>query len=265
MKSGLRIAVVTASTAGIGFAIAQSLCKAGFHVVVSSRSAEHVAVAISKLQDMFGTGMASGVVCHVGKANDRARLLAHTLGLGGSVDALVLNAAASTAFGPLLETTEQQWDKMFEINVKSTFMTLREFAPVLGAGASVVLIASIASYNALPRLGAYSVTKTALLGLTKALAVELGVRGVRVNAVAPGIIRTAFSRLLWDKPRDGGRAPVQGALDGKGEGAQHMRIPLGRIGEPEDVGGVVAFLVSRDAAYITGETVVVAGGANSKL
>lgn len=256
-----RLAVVTASTAGIGLSSAEALAKAGYHVIISSRKAENVRNAVSELQAKCGTDSVSGLVCHVARPDDRARLLAHALSKAPVVHALVLNAAVSSAFGPTLETTEAQWDKIFDINLKASFILVKDFAPCLSRGSCIVFVTSIAAYNPLPGLGAYSVSKTALLGLCKVLAGELADRGIRVNAVAPGIIRTKFSRLLWD----GGNAVAVRAAAGIGEAANVFPIPLKRIGEPSDVSGVIAFLVSDQAAYITGEIIVMAGGAHSKL
>jgi dehydrogenase/reductase SDR family member 4 len=185
-----------------------------------------------------------------------SRVCCHHCGI--QVHALICNAAASIAFGPLLSTTEEQFSKMLHTNLLSTFLTVREFSSrsSLARGSSVVFVTSLGAYTPLPSLGAYSVTKTALLGLTKALAVEMGADGVRVNAVAPGIIKTKFSERLWrslDKDASGGakQMPVQ--------------VPLGRLGVPGDISGVVSFLVGDDAKYITGETVVAAGGMPSRL
>lgn len=261
-SSSKPIAVVTASTAGIGLGIGHALAKAGYHVVISSRKPENVKMAVEQIQGQFGVDSASGLPCHVSQPEARSTLVAHALQQqGGKIEALVLNAAASTHAGSILETSESHWDKIFEVNVKSAFLLVQQFAPHLSAGASIVFISSIAAYNPLPGVGVYSVTKTALLGLTKTLANELAARRIRVNCVAPGIIKTSFSKGLWQ----GEKSLVNSAISGKGKGANYFHIPLGRIGEPDDVSGIVAFLVSPQAAYITGETIVAAGGAVSKL
>lgn len=260
-SSSKPVAVVTASTAGIGLGIGHALAKAGYHVVISSRKPENVKMAVEQIQGQFGVDSASGLPCHVSEPEARSALVGHALQQGGKIEALVLNAAASTHIGPILETSESHWDKIFEVNVKSAFLLVQQFAPHLSAGASIVFISSIAAYNPLPGVGVYSVTKTALLGLTKTLANELAARRIRVNCVAPGIIKTSFSKGLWQ----GGKSLANSSISGKGKGAKYFHIPLGRIGEPDDVSGIVAFLVSPHAAYITGETIVAAGGAVSKL
>lgn len=256
-----RIAVVTGSTAGIGLATVEALVKAGYHVVVSSRHEDDVENTLQSLRQKYGDSVVSGLVCHVGHKADRDNLVAHTKQLGDKLDALVLNVASSTTIGPILQTSTSHWDKMFDINVKSTFLMVQAFSSMLQEGSSIVIVSSIAAYNGLPNLGVYSVTKTALLGLTKVLANELGERGIRVNAVAPGIIKTKFSQPLWDNERSDNT--INSSKNR--ETSRHFHIPLQRIGEVEDVSGVVAFLISKDAAYITGETIIMAGGASSRL
>lgn len=257
-----KTAVVTASTAGIGLSVALSLAKRSYHVIVSSRSGENVDRAVETIRSRYGPDSASGLTCHVGSQEDRERLLQAALVRGGGVvDALVLNAAVSTTYGACIKTTEEQWDKMFDVNVKSNFMMIKRFAPVMKKGSSIVLVTSIAAYTALPGLGAYSISKTALLGMCKVFAVELAKRGIRVNAVAPGLIQTKFSEKLWQ----GEQSFAARTMDETSELSGLFHIPMKRLGKADDIGGVVAFLISDEAAYITGETIVVAGGARSKL
>lgn len=261
-ESDKRIAVVTGSTAGIGLSVAERLAGQGYHVVISSRKQEHVDDAVGQIRRAHGHDAASGLCCHVASEVDREALLQHANAHGlRRIDALIVNAAVSAAFGPIVDTTEAQWDKIFDVNLKAAFLLVKAFAPWLRRGSSIVFVSSIAAYNALPGVGAYSVSKTALVGLCKVLAVEFGARGVRVNAVAPGIIRTRFSQRLWQ----GDDSLAASAVSGMGTASKLFFIPLRRVGEPRDVSGVIAFLVSEDAAYITGETVVMAGGAMSKL
>ncbi|XP_012589558.1 PREDICTED: dehydrogenase/reductase SDR family member 4 isoform X2 [Condylura cristata] len=205
-----KVALVTASTDGIGFAIARRLAQDGAHVVVSSRKQQNVDRAVAALQ---GEGLSvTGTVCHVGKAEDRERLVATAVKLHGGIDILVSNAAVNPFFGNLMDATEAVWDK---------------------------------------GLGPYNVSKTALLGLTKNLANELAQKNIRVNCLAPGLIKTNFSSVFWtDKAREDSIKEI-------------MRI--GRIGKPEECAGIVSFLCSEDATYITGETVVVGGGTPSRL
>ncbi|XP_030786215.1 dehydrogenase/reductase SDR family member 4 isoform X4 [Rhinopithecus roxellana] len=212
-----KVALVTASTDGIGFAIARRLAQDGAHVVVSSRKQQNVDQAVSTLQ---GEGLSvTGTVCHVGKAEDRERLVATTL----------------------------------DINVKAPALMTKAVVPEMEkrGGGSVVIVASIAAFSPLPGLSPYNVSKTALLGLTKTLAIELAPRNIRVNCLAPGLIKTSFSRMLW--------------MDKEKEERMKETLQIRRLGEPEDCAGIVSFLCSEDASYITGETVVVGGGTLSRL
>lgn len=244
-----KVAVVTASTDGIGYAIARKLGLDGARVVVSSRKQANVDKAVKDLK--AESINVSGVVCHVSNKEHRTSLINHAITTYGKLDILISNAAVSPAFGPLLDTTEDQWDKIFDTNVKSSFLLAKEAIPKMNSGGSILFVASIGGLVPFPEIGAYCISKTTLLGLTKVLARELGPSGIRVNCLAPGIMKTKFSEMLWNTP----------AL----EDAFLSNIPLGRFGESEDCGGIVSFLSSDEAKYITGETFVVAGGMQSRL
>lgn len=241
-----KVALVTASTEGIGFAIAKRLAEDGAAVFISSRKEENVEQALEKLKGL----PVYGTVCDVGKAEDRKRLFDLVRRETGSLDFLVSNAAVNPTLGPILETSEEAWDEIFGINVKSAFLLTKEALPLMknSTCGSIVYISSIGGYQVRSALGAYCVSKTALLGLTKGLAEELA-PGIRVNCVCPGVIDTKSSRALTSKM-------AEEALS---------RVLLGRFGQPEDVSGLVSFLCSPDAAYITGESVVVGGGFYSRL
>ncbi|KAF7468748.1 dehydrogenase/reductase SDR family member 4 [Marmota monax] len=246
-----KVALVTASTEGIGLAIARRLAQDGAHVVISSRKQQNVDKAMNILQ---GEGLSvTGTVCHVGKAEDRERLVAMAVKLHGGIDILVSNAAVNPFFGSLMDATEEVWDKVLDVNVKATALMTKAVVPEMekrGSG-SVVIVASIGAFTPFPGLGPYNVSKTALLGLTKNLALELAPKNIRVNCLAPGLIRTNFSSVLWkDKEREDRMKEFM-----------HIR----RLGKPEDCAGIVSFLCSEDASYITGETVVVGGGTPSRL
>ncbi|XP_046321110.1 dehydrogenase/reductase SDR family member 4 isoform X1 [Marmota monax] len=252
-----KVALVTASTEGIGLAIARRLAQDGAHVVISSRKQQNVDKAMNILQ---GEGLSvTGTVCHVGKAEDRERLVAMAVKLHGGIDILVSNAAVSPFFGSLMDATEEVWDKVLDVNVKATALMTKAVVPEMEKrgflffyrSGSVVIVASIGAFTPFPGLGPYNVSKTALLGLTKNLALELAPKNIRVNCLAPGLIRTNFSSVLWkDKEREDRMKEFM-----------HIR----RLGKPEDCAGIVSFLCSEDASYITGETVVVGGGTPSRL
>jgi len=246
-----KVAVVTASTAGIGLAIAERLGHEGAHVIVSSRKQDQVTAAVQNLKKQ---GLAvTGLTCHVGSKEDRKKLLDLVAEKFGGLDILVSNAGINPAYGPILETKEELWDKIFEVNVKASFLLCREAVPLMEkkGGGSIVIVSSVGGYDPFPLIAAYSISKTALLGLVKGLAPQCAEKNIRVNAIAPGIIKTKFSEALWNNPT--------------GEMAAASQMLLKRLGEPEDCAGAVAFLVSDDASFITGETVTMSGGIHSRL
>ncbi|XP_045866239.1 dehydrogenase/reductase SDR family member 2, mitochondrial isoform X3 [Meles meles] len=240
-----RVAVVTGSTEGIGFAIARRLAQDGAHVVVSSRKQQNVDRAVATLQ---GEGLSvTGTVCHVGKAEDRERLVTKVLEHHGGLDFLVCNAAVNILVGGTLKASEEMWDKILTVNVKSPALLLSQMLPHMenrGMGA-VILVSSLAAYIPQVKLGVYNISKTAMLGLTRTLSLELAPKGIRVNCLVPGIIETRFSQVLhndeffWNDFK--------------------KRYKVQRLGQPEDCAGIVSFLCSPDASYITGESFVVAG------
>ncbi|XP_007536544.1 dehydrogenase/reductase SDR family member 2, mitochondrial [Erinaceus europaeus] len=244
-----RVAVVTGSTYGIGLAIARRLAQDGAHVVVSSRKQQNVDRAVAALQ---GEGLSvTGTVCHVGKAEDRERLVATALEHCGGMDFLVCNAAVNPLVlnsegGSTLGASEQVWDKILDVNLKSPALLLSQMLPhIEKRKGAVILVSSIAAYMPILGLGVYNVSKTALLGLTRTLAMELAPKGIRVNCLVPGLIKTSFSQVLHKDE----------AFCNQLKKSQQLQ----RIGQPEDCAGIVSFLCSPDANYITGENIVVAG------
>ncbi|CAM8911962.1 unnamed protein product [Rhodiola kirilowii] len=243
-----KVAIITASTQGIGFGIAERLGSEGAAVVISSRKQKNVDEAVKKLK-VKGIEVL-GLVCHVSNKEHRKNLIDQTVQKYGKIDVVVSNAAANPTAAGILETPESVLDKLWDINVKVGILLLQDAAPHLSKGSSVVLISSIAGYNPQAALAMYGVTKTALLGLTKGLAAELA-PDTRVNCVAPGFVPTHFADFLI---RDEGmRKEIE------------SKTLLGRLGTTQDMGAAVAFLASDDASYITGETIVVSGGISSRL
>lgn len=170
----------------------------------------------------------------------------------GGIDILVSNAAVNPAVGPVLDTSEAAWDKIFDINVKCSYLLAQEALPFIRkrGGGSIVFVSSIGGFQPLSLLGAYCVSKTALFGLTKAAAADLATENIRVNCLAPGIIETKFSEAITsDAARD----------------TALMGVPMRRFGTPSEMGAVTAFLVSDDASYITGEVICATGGMHSRL
>lgn len=256
-----KVCVVTGSTAGIGLAIAERFVAEGGKVCVSSRKQDAVDAAVAKLAKLSSKqSNVTGVVCHVAKAEDRLKLLRHaTSTLGGTIDVLVLNAAASSHFGPTMDTPEKAYDQMFNTNVKMTFLMAKEARPFLtpskcNAGdfsTNILLVASVAGYIPTAPIGIYGVTKTAMIGLTKAMAVDFAEKKVRVNCLCPGVIRTKFSELLVDAVESGHDSKSGGPLDGG---------LLRRVGEASEMAAVAAFICSADGSYVTAETIVASGG-----
>jgi len=244
-----RVAVITASTKGIGFAIAKRLGNEGAYVVVSSRKQKNVDEAVRALR--FEGVVCEGTTAHVGVAAERKKLIDFALNKFGKLDILVSNAAVNPAYSDLIHTTESQWDKLLDLNVKSAFLLSQEAVPHLekSGNGNIVFVSSIAAYQPIDGIGAYSIMKTALVGLSKSLAQTLADKNIRVNAIAPGVIRTEFSKQLTD-----GAAKMDPAA-----------IPLGRFGEADDCAGAVSFLVSNDAAYLQGEIISVNGGMPARI
>lgn len=246
-----KVAVVTASSLGIGLAIAERLGHEGAHVVISSRKQSQVDNAVENLKKQ---GLSVfGMVCHVANKEDRKRLLERTVDKFGGIDILVSNAAVNPLFGPIFEASEDSWDKIFDVNAKTAFFLCKEVVPYMDkrGGGSIVFVSSVGGYNPFEFISLYSVSKTTLLGLVKAMVPQCSQHNIRVNAIAPGIIKTKFSSALWK--------------DSETEKLAERNIPLQRLGVPEECAGAVAFLVSDDASYMTGETIVIAGGVHSHL
>ncbi|KAH7672248.1 dehydrogenase/reductase SDR family member 4 protein [Dioscorea alata] len=243
-----KVAIVTASTQGIGFAIAQRFGLEGAAVVVSSRKQKNVDEAVEKLKNQGIEVM--GIVCHVSNPQQRKELIDETVKKYGHIDVVVSNAAANPTVDNILDTKEETLDKLWEINVKASILLLQAAAPYLSKGSSVILISSIGGYHPRATMAMYGVTKTALFGLTKALASEMS-PDTRVNCIAPGFVPTHFADFLV-----------------KNETIRKLiedQTLLKRLGTAGDMAATAVFLASEDASYITGETIVVAGGMPSRL
>jgi len=241
-----KVAIITGSSRGIGRSIAETMAGLGAKVVVSSRRAEaceSVAVAIRERG-----GEATVIPCNVSRKNEVEALVAGTLAHYGRIDILVCNAAVNPVFGPLAQLSDEAFDKIMGANVKSNIWLANLVIPGMAArgGGAVVIISSIGGLRGSDMLGAYGISKAADFALARALAVEWGPRNVRVNCIAPGLVKTDFARALWE---DEARLAVRTA-----------RTPLRRIGLPEEIGPIAAFLASPAASFITGEIIVADGG-----
>ena len=241
-----QVAVVTGASKGIGRAIAEALAAAGAKVVISSRkgdACEDVAGAINA-----AGGEALALACNITHRNDLQGLVDRTLEHWGRIDTLVCNAAINPYFGPLAEIPDEAYDKTMNANLRSNLWLCNMVIPQMATrgGGAVVLLSSIAGLKGQGKLGVYALSKAAVMQLARSLAVEWGRSNIRVNTIAPGLVRTDMARALWDDPDR-----LAQALES---------YPLGRIGEPRDIAGAAVFLASRAGNFMTGQTLVIDGG-----
>jgi dehydrogenase/reductase SDR family member 4 len=239
MRLQNKVAVVTGGSRGIGRAIAQAFVREGAQVVICGRKQETLDLVAAEIGPAVRP-----FACHVGKAGDIARLVE----FAGPVDVLVNNAGTNVAQGPCLAMDDGQFDKMVEVNLKSAFRLMNAFAPGMcerGSGA-IINIASISGIR--PQLHGmlYSMTKAALIMMTQSYSVELGPKGVRVNAIAPGLIQTKLSEYYWK--------------DDERREEQLGRQPVKHIGQPAEIADAAVLLASEGGSYITGQTLVIDGG-----
>ena len=241
-----KVAVITGASRGIGRAIALQFAQAGAKVVVSSRKLESVQAVASEIASSGGEALA--VEAHVGRSGDVQTLVQVTMDAYGRLDIAVNNAATNPHFGPLLTADEGQWDKILDTNAKGVFRLCKAVAPHMeaqGAG-KIINMASIAGLRPSPGMGVYGISKAAIIMLTQVLALELGPANIQVNAIAPGVIKTRFSQLLWQTPQIS--EPIL------------AHLPLGRFGEPQDIAGLALYLASAASDYVTGGVFLVDGG-----
>lgn len=241
-----KVAIVTGASRGIGEAIARAFAAAGASVLLCSRKIEGVEAIASSIRDSGGDAVA--VDCHTGHREQVQALVERAIETWGRLDIVVSNAATNPHFGPLIDSDEKQWDKTFEVNVKGYFWLAQAAVPHMErvGGGSIINIASVAGLQPATAMGIYSISKAAVIAMTKQLAQELGPFNIRVNALAPGLIKTRFSSALWDNDM------ISEKIIGG--------TPMGRIGSVEEVAGAALYLASELAAFTTGTTIVMDGG-----
>jgi dehydrogenase/reductase SDR family member 4 len=241
-----KVAIVTGASRGIGQSTAELFAREGAVVVICGRKQEALDRVAAELQGLAGRVVP--MACHVGRAEDLDRLADRAMREFGHIDILVNNAGTNIAQGPAVEMTDAQFDKMVEINLKSAYRLTQRVAPWMcerGSG-SIINIASIAGIRPQFHGLLYSMTKAALIMLTQSYALELGPRGVRVNAIAPGLVETALSEYYWKDP-----ARFQPMME---------RQPLKHLGQPREIAEIALLLACGDSSYMTGQTIIVDGG-----
>ncbi len=241
-----KTAIVTGSSRGIGRAIAEAMAECGARLVISSRKQEACEAVAASIRARGG--QATAIACHVGEKTQLQTLVDRTHQAFGSIDILVNNVGANPVLGPLASLTDEAFDRVIASNVKSALWLTNLVLPEMAAkkDGAVIFIASIAGLRGSAGIGAYGAAKAALMQLARSLACEWGKHNIRVNAIAPGLIKTDFARALWDDAELARRRIAE--------------TPLGRLGEASDIAGAAILLASAAGSFITGQTIVVDGG-----
>ena len=244
-----QVALITGSSKGIGKAIAAEMAAHGAKVAISSRKQDACDAVAAELNTKYGAGTAIAVAANISSKEALQHLVDETRRAFGKVTALICNAASNPYYGPMAGISDDQFRKILDNNIISNHWLINMVAPEMterGEG-SITIVSSVGGLKGSTVIGAYCVSKAADMQLARNLADELGPKGVRVNCIAPGLIRTDFAKALWENPDTLKRVT--------------SRASLRRIGEPDEIAGAAVFLASRAGAFTTGQTIVIDGGA----
>jgi NAD(P)-dependent dehydrogenase (short-subunit alcohol dehydrogenase family) len=241
-----KVAVITGSSRGIGRSIAEHLAAAGAKVVISSRKADPCETVAKSIRDSGGEAIA--VTANIADKAQLENLIAATRSKWGRIDVLVCNAASNPYYGPMAQLPDEAFNKILQNNIVSNHWLANLVLPEMAErkDGAVIIVSSIGGLKGSGVLGAYAISKAADMQLARNLAIEWGEHNIRVNCIAPGLIKTDFARALWENPDLRKR--------------YETTTPLRRLGDPDDIGGIAVFLASRAGAFVTGQTIVADGG-----
>jgi len=244
-----KVAIITGSSRGIGKAIAERMAQHGAKVTISSRKAGPCDEVAAEINATYGAGTAIAVPANISSKDDLQRLVDETRKAFGKVDIVVCNAASNPYYGPLAGIADDQFRKILDNNIISNHWLISMVIPEMieRKDGAVIIVSSIGGLRGSPVIGAYNISKAADFQLARNLAHEYGKHGIRVNCIAPGLIKTDFAKALWDNPETLKRSTET--------------VPLRRIGEPDEIAGAAVFLASAAGTFMTGQAVVVDGGA----
>ena len=243
-----KVAIVTGSSKGIGRAIAERLAEHGANVTISSRKLGACEEVANALNARYGAGRATAFAANISSREALQELVDHTNQVFGRIDVVVCNAAANPYYGPLAGISDEQFRKILDNNIISNHWLINMCVPQMieRKDGSIIIVSSIGGLRSSPIIGAYNISKAADFQLARNYAVEYGPHNVRVNCIAPGLVRTDFARALWENPETLERAT--------------RTAPLRRIGEPDEIAGAAVYLASRASSFTTGQAIVCDGG-----
>jgi len=241
-----KVALITGASRGIGLAVAKAFSAAGAKLVLSSRKQNDLDLAAAQLEEMGGEALP--IAAHTGSSEAIQSLVDQAFARWGGIDIVVNNAATNPHFGHIMTAQESHWDKILDVNVKGYFRVVKACLPIMKerGGGKVINMASVAGKEPQPMMGVYSVSKAAVIMLTEVMAAELAQDNIQVNSIAPGFVKTSFSRALWQNE------------------AIHEAVvkanPQRRMADPEEISGIALYLASPASDFTTGATFVVDGG-----